>query len=272
LVDCGEGTQMRMAQYGVKKGRIEHIFISHLHGDHYFGLPGLITSYFLLGRIRPLHIYGPPELLPFLEISIGPLDRQEGFPITFHPTQSEEKAVVYEDSQLAVFSFPVAHKIPTTGFLFQEKLGERKMLKEAIVEYDIPFPLIPDIKKGADFITEDGEKIFNKTITGDPPIPRSYAFCADTKFSESIVLAVQDCTMIYHEATFLEEHAEDAGKKYHSTAKQAALTAKLAKNQQLIIGHFSAKYPDIQNFLKEAQSVFPNTQLALEGHTYEIAL
>ena len=273
LVDCGEGTQMRFADHNIKRSRINHIFISHLHGDHYFGLPGLLTSYRLLQRQAPIFLYGPPQLEPLLESLIGSFisENEEYTPIIFKPTQAEKPETIYEDEFLAIRSFPTHHRIACTGFLFQEKIRERKMRKDKIIEYDVPYQVIPGIKKGDDFISKDGKQISNKELTLDPPTPRSYAYCADTAYFEPMLESVRGATVIYHESTFSKEHGADAAAKFHSTAEQAAQIAQLAGAKTLLLGHFSAKYPDLSPLIEEALPIFPNSYLALEGSEFPIA-
>lgn len=272
LVDCGEGTQMRFGEYGVKRSRIHHIFISHLHGDHYFGLPGLLTSYRLLQRETPIHLYGPPELEAILEMLIGSLksENETYCSIHFIPTQAEKPAVIYEDALLEVISFPTFHRIPCTGFLFKEKWRERKMRKDKIEEYQIPYQVIPGIKKGDHYETPEGKIISNEELTLDPPTPRAYAYCADTAYFEEMVPTIQGSNLIYHESTFTKEHEADAAAKFHSTSQQAARIAKLANANQLLLGHFSAKYADLQPLVDEARPIFVKTYLALEGYEYKV--
>lgn len=272
LVDCGEGTQMRFADFGIKRSRINHVFISHLHGDHYFGLPGLLTSYRLLQRQAPIFLYGPPQLKPILESLIGPFESENGeyTSIVFKPTQAETPEIIYEDDFLTIRSFPTHHRIACTGFLFQEKIRERKMRKDKIQEYDIPYQVIPGIKKGDHFTTKDGQQVDNMELTLDPPTPRSYAYCADTAYFEPMLETIQGTTVIYHESTFSKEHEEDASAKFHSTAEQAAQIAQLAGAKTLLLGHFSAKYSDLSPLIEEAISIFPNSHLALEGKEFLI--
>jgi len=270
MVDCGEGTQMRLADFDVKKGKINHIFISHLHGDHYFGLLGLVMSYTLLNRTSTLHLYGPPQLDDMLNMHIGPWRNEMPYKLEFHPTQALKVETLFEDDQLTVETILLDHRIPTTGFLFKEKLLPRKMIKEKIDLYNIPFIEIPKIKAGADYILENGEVIYNNELTTSPKAPKSFAYCSDTAFNPPMFQQIRDADLLYHEATFTEDQEEAAQKKYHSTTKQAALTAKEINAQKLIIGHFSAKYKDLNPLLQEAIEYFPNTHLAVEGTEFHV--
>ncbi len=270
LVDCGEGTQMRCDDFKVKKGRIHHIFISHLHGDHFFGLLGLITSYQLLQRVHPLHIYGPPKLWDIIDLQLSPWGIPPCYELVFHPTQADAPMLLYEDALLTVETIPLNHKIACTGFLFKEKPKERNMRKDQIEKYGIHFTDIPAIKKGGDFKTSDGRIIPNRELTLDPMPPRSYAFCSDTAYNEAMVEQLKGVNLLYHEATFTQEFEERAKKTFHSTAQQAALMAQKVQAQRLLLGHFSAKYPVLDPILKEAKVVFERSSLALEGEVFGV--
>lgn len=281
LVDCGEGTQMQLRRNRVKIQRINHIFISHLHGDHYFGLIGLITTMQLLGREKELHIFSPPGLKPVIELQLNtpyqdkrPENSSEpenvigSFPIIFHELDTRLNEVIFEDDKIIVKSIPLKHRIPCCGFLFREKPKPRNILKEMLAKYKIPIDKIQKIKMGEDFIKEDGTIVKNDELTTDAPSSSSYAFCSDTQYNESIIPMIEGVNLLYHEATFLHDLEKQAKKTAHSTALQAATIAKKANVKQLIIGHFSARYKNTELLLKEAKSVFENTLLAEEGKTY----
>jgi len=270
LVDCGEGTQMRCNDFEVRKSKIHHIFISHLHGDHYFGLVGLITSFQLLQRIQPLHIYGPPKLWDIIKLQLSPWGIPPCYELVFHPTQAKTTMVLYEDEFLEVETIPLKHKIPCTGFLFREKPKVRKMRKDKIKEFDIHFKFIPEIKAGANFTTATGQVIPNLELTDAPLPPRAYAFCSDTAYHEPILSQIQGIDLLYHEATFTKEFEERAALTLHSTAEQAALMAKKAGVKRLLLGHFSAKYPILSPLLSEARAVFGASDLGVEGKVFGV--
>lgn len=271
LIDCGEGTQMRMQELNIRQSRINHIFISHLHGDHYFGLIGLISTFHLLKRNKPLHIYAPKELLPIINIQLDAGQTRLCYEIIFHPLNPVSSEMIYENEDLSVYTIVLKHRIDCLGFLFKEKQRERKIIKEKMEEYTIPFDLVPDIKKGMDITDpETGKKISNKELTSDPLRARSYAYCSDTAYNEEMLVQIQGVDLIYHDCTFAEGSRERAIETYHSTTKQAAEIAKKANAKQLLIGHFSSKYENLQPLLAEAKEFFPETILAIEGRVVEI--
>jgi ribonuclease Z len=272
LIDCGEGTQMQLNKYKIRFHKINRIFISHLHGDHFFGLIGLITSYNLNHRTAPLHVYGPEGLDEVINVQLRYCSRQTDYEIVFHIFEPQNGAIVFEDATMKVTSLSMIHRIPCSGFIFTEKFAEQNIRKEKIQEYKIPFEVIGDIKKGANLQLEDGTIIPNAELTLPPPKARSYAFCTDTLYNEELLSHLQGVNLLYHEATFDKTRAERALETFHSTSEQAAEIAKKAQVQKLIIGHFSSRYHeyDLENLLKEAQSVFPSTALALEGYTFPI--
>lgn len=269
LVDCGEGTQMQLAKYKIRKSKFNHIFISHLHGDHYFGLIGLITSYHLMRRPQPLHIYGPAQLLDIINLQLAVSNTTLAYELIFHTVTVDGETVLFEDEDLIISSFPVIHRIPTVGFLFKEKSGLRKFKAEKVSELDFPFQVIAELKKGND-VEWEGKKLIADEWTLPPAIPRSYAFCADTIYHEELKKYISGCDLIYHEATFMEESTERAVITFHSTARQAATMAKIIGVKKLLIGHFSAKYDDLQPLLAEAKEIFPETELAIEGLQFSI--
>ncbi|WP_010420949.1 ribonuclease Z [Anaerophaga thermohalophila] len=270
LIDCGEGTQLQLRRNKVRFGRIHHIFISHLHGDHVFGLPGLISSLGLLGRTKDLHIYALADLEPLLRPWLNYFCRDLPFKVVFHPFTPEEQMVIYEDSSIEVVTIPVEHRIPTAGFLFREKPKERKINKEKCDYYQVPLRWLPRLKKGEDYAGEDGSLIANDILTFPPPPSKSYAYCTDTRFSEKVISAVKNADLLYHESTFLEDEQELAGKTFHSTARQAAEVAKRANVGRLLLGHFSSRYRDLKPFVEQAEKVFENVLIAEEGRTFEV--
>lgn len=268
LIDCGEGTQMQLAKYKVRRGRINHIFISHLHGDHYFGLIGLLTSMGLLGREQDLHLYGPPQLKEIIQLQLDVAATTLPYPLHFYGLEKE--GLILDHPKFSVECFKTQHRIPCFGFVIREKKKPRKINKEAALSYEIPSVYYERLKNGDDYETRDGKIIKNEWVTFPNTPGRSYAFCADTIYDPSIAEKTKGVTVLYHEATYLKDLEERAAARYHSTTIQAAAIAQQAAAQKLLIGHFSSKYEVLDDFLTEAQSVFPNTQLAIEGTTYLI--
>jgi ribonuclease Z len=266
LVDCGEGTQIQMNAYKIRRNRINHIFISHLHGDHYFGLPGLITSYGLLDRVHDLHLYAPSPLKTMLDFQLSISATQLPYALHFHPLEDGENLVIEE--KFTVQCFQVFHRIDCWGFLFREKRKPRKINGEQTTRYNVPLAYYEKLKQGEDYVQENGERISNELLTVPNKPSKSYAFCADTLYMESLAGKVKNVDMLYHETTYLKDREAKAISRFHSTSVQAARFAKLACVKQLLIGHFSSKYETLDEFLTEAQEIFPNTQLALEGQTY----
>ncbi|MEO6169074.1 MAG: ribonuclease Z [Chitinophagales bacterium] len=269
LLDCGEGTQIQLTNYQIKRSKINHIFISHLHGDHYYGLIGLLTSYHLLKRTEPLHIFCPKGLKEIIDLNFKYSDTRLVYDLVEHEIDCTISQMIFENDHLTVTTIPMKHRIPCCGFLFREKKHDRRILPEQLSKYNIPVSFIPDLKAGKD-LTVDNQLIFNSELTGDPPASRAYAFCSDTLHSDHFIDQVREADLLYHEATFMEESAERAALTFHSTALQAATIAEKARVKKLMIGHFSAKYDDLQLVLKEANIIFPNTELAIEGLTFQI--
>lgn len=267
LIDCGEGTQMRISEYGFKASRINHIFISHAHGDHYLGLVGLLSSQSLLGRERPLYVYAPPEIKPIIDIQ---LPWNLGFPLEFIPLLPNETYTFSVSSTLEVTAFPVYHSLPTHGFVFREKKRRRKLMPEKVREYDIPKYFYRLLCEGQDYEFADGRVVKNEWVTEAGPVDPVYAFCADTRYAEEILPHIQGVHLLYHEATYLNDNNEKAKFRCHATAEQAATIAQKAGVHQLLIGHFSSKYRHLEPFLNEARAVFPHTELALEGLTFNV--
>ena len=270
LIDCGEGTQFRLNKFGIKRGKLDNIFISHLHGDHYFGLIGLLTSFNLNWREHPLNIYGPEGLEEIMNVHFKHSKTQLKFQINYHVLVDDEPRIIYDDHFLQVETIMLTHRLPTTGFLFREKKGLRKILIEKINEYNIPFELIPAIKKGADYTDVQGKTIPNAELTCDPHATRSYAYCSDTVFTENYIEQLKNIGLLYHEATFVDEHTARALETFHTTSRQAATIAKQANVGKLVIGHFSARYENLDLLLSQSQEVFPETYLAREGTVFEI--
>jgi len=265
MIDCGEGTQLQLRRSRLRFGRLNRIFISHLHGDHCFGLIGLISTLGLLGRTGDLYIHSVAGLEDILRLEIDFFCKDNPFQVkieTFDPTRSE---VIYEDRSVTVKTIPLQHRVPCGGFLFNEKQKEAHLIPEMIKFYDIPVKQLSRIKKGADFITREGEVISHKILTKPAEPSRSYAYCSDTAYSEKIIPIIEGVDLLYHEATFAEEDAFRAGQTGHSTARQAAQIAKMANVKKLMLGHFSARYNNNQVLLDEAKEIFPETILANEG-------
>lgn len=270
LIDCGEGTQIQMQRYGLRWRKMQHIFISHLHGDHYFGLPGLINSMSLLGRTLPLHVYGPPALESILQQILEVADTVLCYPYTFHPLRENESELLVDNDSFSVRSFPVMHRIACHGFLIERKTKGRKLLPEQCRAHEIPAYFYDRLKHGEDYETADGRIIKNEWVTEDGPQSKRYAYCADTLFTETFLQHIQGADTIYHECTYLEADAIKAATRFHSTARQAATVAKLAGARQLLLGHFSSKYKELEAFRDEAAEIFPNVFTTLEGTAYEI--
>lgn len=270
LIDCGEAAQIQLRKYKIKFGQINHIFISHLHGDHVLGLPGLLSSYSLLGRKKAIHIYAFKEIQQFISCFSGLIGNPLPFKVVIHNLNPSVPETIYEDNKLSVKSFPLKHSTNTCGFLFKEKAKERNIKKQYIDNYNISIKEILNIKAGADYKTEDGVIIKNKEITLPPYKPRSFAYCSDTSYTESIIPIIEHVDLLYHEATFGRENKNLAHETLHSTASDAGLTAKKANVNTLVIGHFSARHRDISHILNEAQEIFPNTHASYEGAAFEV--
>ncbi len=269
LLDCGEGAQRQLSRYGLRVLMISHVFITHLHGDHYFGLPGLITSMALYGRKEPLVIVGPPSLERVMQVLISESDSVLPYELKYVQTQTESMETVVETEQFKVVSVPLKHRVPCTGFLVQEKGPELKLNVDACVKYKVPVEQYDAIKLGANYHSQSHDVILNSVLTSPGCKNRTYAYITDTIYDpEYLVPILKDVDLLYHEATFLHERADRAADTYHSTALQAAQIAHSANVKRLIIGHFSARYNDAQPLLDEAHSVFINTVEAIEGGCY----
>ncbi len=270
LVDCGEGTQMQLRRYSLKFQRINHIFISHLHGDHYLGLPGLLSSMHLLGRTEDLHLYGDPGLNEILEVSNKYSHTVLKYKVHFHPLDFTEPQLIFVDEKVKVHTLMLKHSINCCGFIFEENERPRKIIKEKMEEYQISIPAYEGLKMGDDFVTPEGKTIPNAELTSDPLPPRKYAYCSDTVYNKDLLPQLSNSDLIYHEATFMEDMRQRAEQTMHSTAKDAALIAKEANAKRLLLGHFSARYKDLNLLLDEAKAIFPDTYLAQEGEKYYV--
>ena len=268
LVDCGEGTQIQMINYKIRRSRISHIFISHLHGDHYFGLVGLINSFNLLSHQQELHVFGPSPLQEIIEMQMKVADTKLCYPLHFHTITGP--ATLVDNDKIEIKCFPTQHRIECYGFSFREKKKPRKLILESVRENNIPLYFYENLKNGEDFVTSGGEVIRNEWLTTEAPKGKTYAFCADTRYNESMIEHIKDADMIYHETTYLDHLRDRAFERFHTTTKQAALIAQKAGVKKLLIGHFSSKYDTLEEFESETREVFPNTELALEGVTYKV--
>jgi len=265
LIDCGEGTQSRLSEYKIKRSKINHIFISHLHGDHCFGLPGLITSYNLYQRTEPLHLYGPVGIRALMDVVISTTGTQLNYHLIIHEHDADVGQVVLENRHIRVSTIPLEHRIPTAGYLFIQKTAPRRINGDAVTRYGVPFDMMEGLRHGKDWINRDGIAIDNSLLTleGKPAI--RFAYCSDTVYLPALVPIVSGVDLLYHEATFATETGSNARKWGHSTATEAALIAREAKVDKLLIGHFSGRYADPEVLGEEARKTFRNTIVAKEG-------
>ena len=270
LIDCGEGTQVQLRKQKIKFSRVKHIFISHLHGDHFFGLPGLISTFRLLGRESELHIYGPKGIKEAITLFLKLGDSWTNYPLLFHELESKESQVVFEDDKVLVKTIPLNHRVYTNGFLFEEKQAPRLLDIEAATKYGVDKSQFNNIKDGKDGVSIEDKVIPNSSLTLDSPKPKSYAFCSDTAYKEDIVPLIQDVDLLYHEATFLESEQYLCAKTKHSTAKEAATIAQKANVGKLILGHYSTRYKSLELFKDEAQAIFKNVALAEDGKVFKV--
>lgn len=262
LIDCGEGTQVQLRKAKAKFSRINHIFISHLHGDHCFGLPGLIASFRLLGRDTPLHVYGPKGIKNMLETIFTITETHRGFEVVYHELDKNYSEKIYEDNRVEVYTIPLDHRIYCNGYLFREKPKDRHLNMKEISKYDeIETCDYHNIKAGKDFVLSDGYILKNEKLTTNPEPSVSYAFCSDTRYLESVIPIIKNVTVLYHESTFLHDLKEMADYTGHTTALEAARIARKAEVGKLILGHFSNRYGDLTVFTDEARTVFPNSFL-----------
>jgi len=265
LFDCAEGTQIQLRRYKIPMMKINNIFITHLHGDHYLGLLGLLSSFQLHGRLKDLHVFALADLEKLLKLHFEISDVRLQYKIIFHALKMDMPEEIYSDPYLSIETIIMKHSMPTCGFVIKEKKAPLKIKAELIEKYQIPVLQVKKIKQGADFITTEGKHIANHELTIAPPPPRTYAFCSDTGYTESFLPQIMDADLIYHEATFMQEMQKLAEEKTHSTTIEAATIAIKARAKKLLIGHYSARYDDLKPYLEEAQNVFTNTILAEEG-------
>lgn len=270
MIDCGEGTQQQMLRYGIKYHKIDHIFISHLHGDHFFGLIGLISSMHLNGRTKPLYLYSPKEIKEILELQFKHSGTIIKFPIEYKFTQNKESTVILETNDLIVETIILNHRVPCTGFLFKEKPRLRKINKELAEELNVPQQFYPLLKKGIDFKDSEGVNHKAEELTLDPDVPKVYAYCSDTVADGTYTSQLLNVDTLYHESTFMHDMVDRAKETFHTTSYEAAQIAKEMNVKKLLIGHFSARYRDLSPMLLEARDVFPETYLANEGETFMI--
>ena len=269
LIDCGEGTQVQLRKQKVRFSKINHIFISHLHGDHFFGLPGLVATFRLLGRVNPLHIYGPKGIKEAVTLLLKLGDSWTNYPLHFHELSSQAPEVVFEDKKVTVTTIPLDHRVYTNGFLFREKVGSRKLEAQAVEAHGIDSCYFQNIKDGKDAQNKAGEIIPNAQLSSDPKTTKSYAFCSDTAYFPKIIAQIKEVTVLYHESTFLESESDLATKTKHSTASQAAKIAESAGVKSLILGHYSTRYDGLQPFKEEAEVYFKPVLLADDGREFE---
>ncbi|TDE05526.1 ribonuclease Z [Flavobacterium hiemivividum] len=269
LIDCGEGTQVQLRKNKIRFSKINHIFISHLHGDHFFGLIGLVSTFTLLNRTTDLHIHGPKGIKEIIKLQLRLTNSWTNYNLHFHELESNESEIVFEDDKVVVKTIPLKHRIYTNGFLFEEKTDKRKLNTDAVQNYEIDKCYYQNIKNGKDITLDDGRIIENTQLTFDPKPPLRYAFCSDTKYNEDIIPIIEGVDVLYHESTFLQSEETLAGKTMHSTAKEAATIALKANVKQLVLGHYSTRYENISLFKEEAETIFPEVLLADDGRSFD---
>ncbi|MCV9934580.1 ribonuclease Z [Flavobacterium sp. LS1R47] len=269
LIDCGEGTQVQLRKNKVKFSKINHVFISHLHGDHFFGLIGLISTFSLLGRTTDLHIHGPKGIKEIILLQLKLSSSWTNYGLYFHELVSDKSEVIFEDQKVIVTTIPLKHRVYTNGFLFQEKLSERKLNVDAVQHYNIETCYYQKIKNGGDIKLDDGTIIANEKLSFDPLPPKSYAFCSDTVYHEAVLPIINNVDVLYHESTFLQSEEALALKTLHSTAKEAATIALKANAKHLVLGHYSTRYESIELFKEEAETIFSNVLLGDDGKSFE---
>lgn len=270
LIDCGEGTQVRLRQHNIGLSRLEHIFISHLHGDHFYGLVPLLSSLSLLERQKPIHIYGPPALEKGIEQILALSNSVLNFKILFHATNMQRKTLLFEDKRVKVYCFPLSHSIDCTGFYFQEQEGPRKIIKSKIENLGLSIPELRGLKEGKDIKTSDNKSIPNNDLTEAPAPPLSYAFCTDTQAVKHLHRYFKGVNLLYHEATFTQDFKKRATQTKHSTAEDAAFMAEITQAENLLLGHFSIRYKNFDQHLAEAHRLFKNTFIAKENWIYKM--
>lgn len=270
MIDCGEGTQIQVRRSKVHFSKVQAVFISHLHGDHCFGLFGMLSTFGMTGRTAPLQVYAPKEFEEYFNLSMELFCKGLGYKVTFHPIETTKTAVIYEDKSLTVETIPLEHRIPCCGFLFREKPTAPHIRRDMIDYYNIPISQISNIKAGADWTTADGETIPNSRLTTPADKPRSYAYCSDTRYMKHLYEKVSGVDVLYHESTYTSEHTDRARTYYHSTSQEAATVAREAAAGKLLLGHYSARYPNEDTILSEAKAIFPNSFLTNEGMVFEV--
>jgi ribonuclease Z len=271
LIDCGEGTQIQLRKFRLKFGRIDFILISHLHGDHFYGLMGLISSFHLVKRERLLTIFGPSGLDEIITTQLKHTNTKLSFPLRFVPTRADGKNLILEEPMFRVYTFPLQHRIPCTGFLIEEKPGLRNMVKEKLAKVQMPIEAIISLREGKDYLGTDGKILFRvDEFTYPPKESKKYGYCSDTIFDPSLVEYIKDVDLLYHEATFGDDETERAGTTFHSTSRQAAVIAMKANAGRLLLGHYSSRYKDLRPILDQAKEVFENSFLSEEGITFTI--
>ena len=266
LIDCGEGTQMQMDRYRIRHSKINHIFISHLHGDHYFGLIGLLTSMALQGRKKEMHLYAPAVLKTIIDLQLQVASAHLSYDLHFHPLETE--CTITDTPKITVECFKMMHRIECWGFLFREKKNLRKINAEEVKKYNVPPSFYDELHNGKDFIREDNTVLKNELLTLPSPPVKTYAFCGDTMYHEEVIEKIKDVDLLYHETTYLHDLHERAASRFHSTSKQAATIAHKASAKRLLVGHFSSMYEKLDDFKTEASTIFENTELAIEGMCY----
>lgn len=270
LIDCGEGTQIQLDRYGIRWRKLTHIFISHLHGDHYFGLPGILTTMSLLGRTTPLHLHAPKELETILNAIMKVADTHLSYELQFHPFVENTATIIIDTPLLEVMSFPVEHRITCHGFVFKQKSKGRKLLPEKCREHEVPTYFFDRLKAGEHYTHKDGRIIHNEWVTTEGPPAKRYAYCADTLFTTSIIPYIKEVDLLYHESTYLQDNLEEAQARFHTTATQAAHLALEANVGKLLLGHYSSRYKEVEPFQLEAAAIFTNTTASIEGETYDV--
>ena len=269
LIDCAEGTQVQLRKNKIRFSKINHIFISHLHGDHFFGLIGLVSTFTLLNRATDLHIYGPKGIQEIIKLQLRLSNSWTNYGLFFHELESKESEVIFEDEKVLVKTIPLKHRVYTNGFLFQEKAAPRKLNLDAVQNYGIDTCYYQKIKNGKDITLDDGRVIENNKLTFDPIPAKNYAFCSDTAYNEAIIPIIENIDVLYHESTFLQSEENLAKKTLHSTAKEAATIALKSNAKQLILGHYSTRYENIVLVREEAATIFPEVLLADDGKSFD---
>jgi ribonuclease Z len=265
LIDCGEGTQIQLRRYQLSFQRINHIFISHLHGDHYFGLIGLISSMHLLGRNKELHIYAHKELKEIVDLQLKASNTELNYPLFFHSLSEDEDNIILENNNIKVSNLILDHSIKCSGFLFEEKKSDRKIITSEVEKYNVPFDKMNSLKDGADWINSKGEVILNTILTSKNSLPHKYAFCSDTRYYEPLIDKIRDVNLLYHETTFMHDLQDRAAETGHTTTLQAATIANKANVKKLLIGHYSQRYRKLEDLLEETKEIFSNSVLSSAG-------